>query len=119
VSREHGFAPVHLGCSTADAERPELRYAADELTVRFRDWREQWVELRFTGVVAFQWNDGEVALAPGDRDDGTDHARDSPWLRSHAAAGTVATGEGHGHYKLGFNAVGVLEVLAIGVTTND
>ena len=73
------FVPLAAGFSTADAERPEVVFREGELSVRFNDWREQPVVLRFADAVAFRWQD--AAALPGHvRDDGSYEVTDSAWI---------------------------------------
>jgi hypothetical protein len=98
--------------STADAEVPVLAYESGTLRVRFRDWREREVEIMFREMVAFSWDDGDAACSIDHRDDASYIVAGSTWLARHIAAGTVPQSGGHRHYKLCFNVVGVLQVIA-------
>jgi hypothetical protein len=101
--------------STADAEAPVLAYERGALRVRFLDWRDQWVELVFREAVAFSWDDGDAAWCDAHRDDDCYIVAGSNWLRRHVDVGTIESASEHRHYKLCFNAVGVLQVIATGL----
>jgi hypothetical protein len=113
------FSPLDESFSTADAEAPVLAYERGTLRVCFRDWREREVKLRFREVVAFSWDDGDAARSRAHRDDCAYIVSGSEWARRHIDVGTIAPGGGHRHYKLCFNAVGVLQVLASGIEVSD
>lgn len=68
--------------------------------------------LLFHNVVAISWDDGDAALFADHRDDESYVVHDSPWLARHRAAQTITPADDHRHFKLAFNAVGVLQVLA-------
>ena len=98
--------------STADASYPQIAFEADRLHVTFQDWRETTVRLLFHDVVSFSWEAGDVAIDLQHRDDESYIVRGSPWLQRHLEVGAVMPTQGHQHYKLCFNAAGVLQVLA-------
>jgi len=101
--------------STADAARPVLGFERGELRVMFQDWREQTVRLLFHDVVGFSWDDGDAAVDPRHRDDASYIVVGSEWLQRHRAVGALPPQEQHHHFKLCFNAAGVLQVLAAGL----
>jgi hypothetical protein len=98
--------------STADAECPAFVYERGELRATFRDWREQTVRLLFHDVVGVSWDDGDAAVALCHRDDASYVVVDSEWLQRHRAVGTLTPSGEYRHFKLCFNAAGVLQVLA-------
>jgi hypothetical protein len=102
--------------STADAEAPEVTFARGELTLRFVDWREQQISLRFTDVVAFRWED-EARLPAGVRDDTSYEVEGSPLVAEMGARGALTRGAAYRHFMFCFNEVGgVLEVVAADMT---
>ena len=105
--------------STADAEYPRVITAPGSLRVAFRDWREKHVELLFYDVVAFSWDEGDVIVGGDHRDDCSYIFHDSPWLERHFELGTMIRSEDHRHFKLCFNAIGVLQVLASRIEVLD
>lgn len=106
------YEPLRDSFSTADAGHPQIVSEHGVLRVTFRDWQEKTVRLVFHDVAAYSWDAGEVALDADQRDDCSYVVRDSQWLASHLKAGTAVPAEDHQHFKLCFNAVGVLQVLA-------
>jgi hypothetical protein len=103
------FVILSAGFSTADADRPEIAYARGELLVKFIDWRERPVALRFGNAVAFRWQ-GEAALPAGVRDDSPYEVIDSAWIAELGSFNALPR-EPH-HYMLCFNAAGVLDVVS-------
>jgi hypothetical protein len=98
--------------TTADAECPHIVSEDGCLKVTFRDWREQLVTLLFHEVVAFSWDDGDAEIDSNHRDDCSYIVHESQWLARHRAKATVMPSDDHRHFKLCFNAVGVLQVLS-------
>ena len=96
--------------STADAESIAIHFAGEDLEVRFRDWQEQPIELRFPGTVAFRWDPLGADGAP--RDDEAYEVMESPWVAALVAAHQAETCR---HFKLCFNAASVLDVVARGI----
>jgi hypothetical protein len=109
---EPRYEPLREPFSTADAEYPNLVLERGQLRVSFRDWRERSVTLLFQDVVAFSWDEGDAALNATHRDDCCYLVHDSPWLARHREVGTVMQEVDCRHFKLCFNAAGVLQVLA-------
>ncbi len=98
--------------STADAEYPRIITERGSLRVTYRDWREELVALVFHEVIAFVWDDGDAAVDLAHRDDCSYVVHNSPWLSRHRQVGTLTPSESYRHFKLCFNAAGVLQVLA-------
>ena len=109
---ETRYEPLRESFSTADAERPQVVWEGDCLRVMFQDWRENLVTLMFHDVAAFSWDDGEAAVDAKHRDDCSYIVHDSPWLARHREVGTLLPSDDQRHFKLCFNAAGVLQVLA-------
>ena len=106
------YEPLRESFSTADAERPQIVSERGDLRVTFRDWREETVKLVFYDVAAYSWDDRDAAIDPAHRNDDCYVVRDSQWLARHREVGTVMPTEAYRHFKLCFNAAGVLQVLA-------
>ena len=106
------FEPLDEPFATADAQAPVLAYDGETLQARFLDWQERAVQLTFLEVVAFSWDDGDTAACQGHRDDTSYIVSGSEWLRRHIDVGTINATGSHRHYKLCFNVVGVLQVIA-------
>jgi hypothetical protein len=97
-----------LGFSTADAEQVQLEFNGCNLSIRFIDWQEQPKTHIFIEVLGFSWND--ELDNPSIRDDVTYIVSDSDWLRSQCELSNEEV-EQYIHYKLCFNACGVLDVI--------
>lgn len=106
------YEPLCAPFSTADAEYPQVTSERGCLRVVFRDWQEKVVTLLFHDVAAFSWDEGDAALDANHRDDCSYTVHESPWLARHREVGTLMPPEEHRHYKLCFNAAGVLQLLA-------
>lgn len=111
--RRMEFRSIDLGFATADAEAVQLQFDGANLVLEFVDWREQSVRRVFEGVLAFRWGE-DTCGAP--RDDMSFEVESSEWLRREAQLQSVRVDD-HAHYKLCFNAAGVLDVLAARVAT--
>ena len=106
------YVPLSETFSTADAESPMLAFEQGTLRLRFLDWQEREVRLRFPETVAFRWEDGDAAVAAEHRNDASYRVEDSGWIRRLRESGTVGEADAVTHFKLCFNALGVLEVIA-------
>lgn len=113
------FEPLIGSFSTADAEAPVVAYEQGVLSVRFRDWREREVKLLFSNAVAFSWDEGDAACTAAHRDDTIYIVSGSHWIRRHIEVGSITASGGHRHFKLCFNAAGVLQVIAIELKVVD
>jgi hypothetical protein len=100
--------------STADAYIIRSVYDDDVLTLSFKDWQENVITVKFHDVAGFKWQEA-YSLGPEDRDDCTYIIENSNWLKLILDQGGREPSEGHQHFKLGFNAIGVFEVIAVGM----
>jgi hypothetical protein len=105
------YVEANLGISTADAGEVVIGFEDGCLRVSFVDWREQPQSITFPDTLAFQWR-GEAEDSSIPRDDTTFELVESPLLCSQAAAHAVPAPE-YAHYVLCFNAVGVLDIVAL------
>ena len=108
------YKEVRLGASTADAEEVELRFASGDLTLAFVDWQETPRKIVFHEVLGFRWQEfdqREVGEHGPIRDDTTYEVLQSSW-RDRQAELQGERADEYVHYKLCFNAAGVLDVLA-------
>jgi hypothetical protein len=106
------YEPLEMPFSTADAEDPRIHFERGRVRVSYRNWQEKPVVLLFHDVVAVSWDDGDAALCAEHRDDCSHIVHESPWLARHREAETIMPSEDRRHFKLAFNAIGVLQVLA-------
>lgn len=103
--------PLQPDFSTADAEYPDFSLRDGVLELEFTDWREEPVRVRFTNAVGVKWQELDSA-GPEDEDDGVFEIAGSAWLAAYLAAGVRGADEGLRHFRLCFNPIGVLDVLA-------
>lgn len=109
---ETRYEPLRESFSTADAGYPHIVFDRGGLRVTFQDWREKPVTLQFHDAVAFSWDDGDAAVNASHRDDCCYLVHESPWVARHREVGTLMQANDCRHFKLCFNAEGVLQVLA-------
>jgi hypothetical protein len=102
---------VDLGFSVADAENVTVSYADQALRVSFIDWREQPVLFLCHDTLAFRWQEAAYILFDTERDDSPYEIVGSAWLRQHEEQGLTWEGMRFRHYKLNFNAAGILEII--------
>ncbi len=102
---------VNLGFTVADGERVRLLYIEDDYTliVCFTDLEDEEVCFMCSNTLAFQWQRAEYFLSNEERDDSAYEVCDSAWLRIHREQGYAY--HNHRHFKLNFNAAGILEIL--------
>jgi hypothetical protein len=91
---------------------PTLTFERGQIKLSYADWKEQQVQLMFRDVIAFSWDEGDAASSVEHRDDLSYTVAGSEWLQRHLAVGVIESVEEYRHYKLCFNAAGVLQVLA-------
>ena len=99
------------GFSVADADYPEISLNDGILVVRFIDWQERTVSLLFLNTCAFKWQEAS-SRGPEPRDDTAYEIVNSEWVAKHLVEQVRAPEEKFRHFKLCFNACGVLEVIA-------
>ena len=97
--------------SVADASYPNFSLRDGQLILEFVDWRERPVHVRFTNAAGVKWQELD-SPGPEDRDDATFEIVGSGWLAKYLETASRVTGDGLLHYRLCFNASGVLDVLA-------
>lgn len=98
-----------FGFSTADGEKVTLQFDGGDLTLAFTDWQEHLVRVVFRDVLAFRW--GQEAKSNVPRDDTTYEVTESPELSRELLLDGIRGENTYAHYKLRFNACGVLDVL--------
>jgi len=105
---EEIYQIADVNFSTADADYPNISFNnSGALFLEFKDWREEFVRLKFTEVLGFKWD--ECDLNQGERDDVTYEILNSLWVRR-LTEHNLAT-EDHRHYKLCFNAAGNFDIV--------
>jgi len=106
------FVETYVGVHTADAEKVEVSYSNDTLVLRYVDWHEEPKFVEFKETLAFRWQELDDVTTP--RDDMTYQVKNSQWLASQVSG--IPARDGFAHYKLCFNACGVLDILCKAVS---
>ena len=104
-------AILEPGFSVADATYPAFSLRDGEVVLEFADWRERPVQVRFTNAAGIRWQELESA-GPEDRDDAVFEILESAWLADYFRKAARSAADDLRHYRLCFNASGVLDVLA-------
>jgi hypothetical protein len=107
TERSAGLVQVDIGVHTADAEDVQVHFSSGELVLSFVDWQEQPRRKVFADVLAFRWQEFDEESI---RDDVVYEVERSDWLARQARLQGVP-GDDYVHYKLCFNACGMLDVL--------
>ena len=97
--------------STADTEYPEIHQVERDVILKYKDWREQSVEIFFAEPIAFKWQ-MVISLSENERDDTCYEILDSEWVALHVKEGEISSTEGYVHYKFNFNECGQFEILS-------
>ncbi|ELV8759184.1 hypothetical protein QNE81_003761 [Vibrio vulnificus] len=105
---------LNLEFSTADAEYPEIHQVDGDLRVEFKDWQEKAVKLHLSDPVAFKWQ-MTFDLLKGERDDCCYEICNSFWLAEHVQSEIINSNEGYKHFRLNFNELGQLDVIALNI----
>ncbi|EGQ8448700.1 hypothetical protein ACXWHK_003109 [Vibrio alginolyticus] len=105
---------LDLGFSTADAEYPEIHQEEGDLRAEFKDWQEKTVKLYFADYVACKW-EMVFDLLEGERDDSCYEICSSLWLKQHVQSEIINCDEGYKHFRLNFNELGQLDVIALNI----
>ncbi len=87
----------------------ELDYSKGKLRLTFIDWREERIQHSFEEVFGFKWEDAQNLSSI--RDDSCYEIIGSEWLKVHIELNAITDYGAYSHYKLCFNACGVLDVL--------
>lgn len=103
------YKTINLGFSTADAEGIQLNFDGSNLHLKCTDWQEKPVSYTFENVLAYKWGQGVEPDIP--RYDECYEVESSDWLLRETELASVHR-EDYMHYKLCFNACGILDVLA-------
>jgi hypothetical protein len=106
------------GFSTADAEYPSLALRHGTLVLEFLDWRERAIVVDFSNAAGVKWQELD-SPGPQDRDDSVYEIVESAWLAEYLARDARTPGDGLHHFRLCFNASGVLDVLAESMVLRD
>lgn len=103
---------LDLGFSIADGSYPELKASEGSLLVRFVTSGGKVESFQFVSVAAYSWQEGEIALAPGEPWDGACELDQSAFLASHPSGSTMHSIGVPRHFRLRFYPWGCLDVLS-------
>jgi hypothetical protein len=106
------------GFSTADAQYPSFALRGGSLVLEFEDWRERQIVVTFTNAAGVMWQEVH-SPGPQDRDDSVYEIDGSSWMAQYLASAARTPGDALRHYRLCFNASGVLDVLAAAMVPSD
>lgn len=102
---------LDLGFSIADGSYPELSSTPGALVAEFRTSEGASASLSFSGVAAYAWQEGEVALETGEPWDGACELHASQLLSAHPPGATMHGGAEPRHLRLRFHPWGTLDVV--------
>lgn len=110
LKMEETYEPIDEHIHTADAENPRLSYENGEIVFKFTDWQEIEREIKFYDVAGYKWQD-EIDLGFPDRDDMPYQVNNSKWIAELKELNVLDSDMKYMHYKLCFNACGVLDIV--------
>lgn len=102
---------IDLGFSVADAEDITFKFDGSNLILEFNDWQEKRIVIACENTLGFKFQNAEYELSRSERFDSCHIVHESEWVKEHLKQGLAWEGESWLHYKLNFNAAGVVEVL--------
>ena len=102
---------IDLGFVIADGEEVKYSYTGESLTFEFVNWQEQSITVKCSDVVGFKYQWAVSELLPDERFDSTHLIHNSKWLAEQLKQDNTIDGNECQHYRLNFNAAGVMEVL--------
>jgi hypothetical protein len=97
---------LNAGFSTADAAYPSFTMGDTGFSLEFLNWQERPIRVNFDNIAGVRWE----ALDGGDYQ--IYEMVDSVWVTSLLRTTEYAASDGLRHFRLCFNAHGVLDVLA-------
>ncbi|AZZ96286.1 hypothetical protein [Pseudoalteromonas sp. R3] len=102
---------IDLGFSVADAEDIAFKFDGSDLVLEFNDWQENHITIKCENTLGFKFQTAEYEMSESERFDSCHIVNDSEWVKEHLKQGEAWESESWFHYKLNFNAAGVVEVL--------
>ena len=102
---------TNLGFSVADAEDIKFEFDGADLFLKFKDWQEKPITIKCENTLGFRFQNAEYELSQSERFDSCHIVKNSDWVKEHIEQGEAWDGENWFHYKLNFNAAGIVEVL--------
>ncbi len=105
---------VDLGFLVADADAVAFQFDGEHLVLKFMDWQEQPMSVKFENTIGYRYQLAEYTLSEDERFDSSHVIHESEWLKSHVEQSEAWGGTEWFHYKLNFNAGPTVEVLCTG-----
>ena len=102
---------IDLGFSVADAEGIKFRFDGENLYLEFTDWQEESAIVRFENTIGYRYQLAEYSTCDNESYDSVHIIKNSDWLKTHREQNEAWDDVQWYHYKLNFNAGGVIEVL--------
>lgn len=109
------YTVINLGFSVADANNISFRYDEGNLVLSFIDWTENKVSVKFLNTIGFRYQDAEYFNSENERFDSCHKVKNSKWLDLHKKQNMTWENEDWAHYKLNFNAGGIIEIICSNV----
>jgi len=102
---------IDPGFSIADAKHPSVSSSDSGLIIRFRDWRDDPIEVLFVDAISYRWDEIDWDLVKGEHSDCTHAIENSEWMAEHLVQNFFSGDDGFAHYRLNFS-MGTLEVIS-------
>lgn len=102
---------IDLGFSIADAEDIAFKFDGSDLVLEFKGWKEEQISIKCENTLGFKYQVAEYEIDESERFDSCHIVNESDWVKEHLKQGETWENENWIHYKLNFNAAGVVEVL--------
>ena len=106
------------GFSVADAGYPSFTLNSGILLLEFIDWQARSVRVRFLNAAGVKWQE-LYSRGPEKRDDGVYEIDASSWIEEYLSSYARTPDDHLRHFRLCFNASGVLDILAESMTLED
>ena len=102
---------IDPGFDIADGEDVNYSFDGDKLVFKFTDWKEQEIVVECENVIGFKYQWATYEYLSEERFDSSHIIHYSKWLQEHIRQGETWNEKKWCHYKLNFNAAGVMEIL--------
>ncbi|BBN82250.1 hypothetical protein PA25_22350 [Pseudoalteromonas sp. A25] len=98
---------INLRSSTADCkEQPTVEWSNFDLSVRFKNWMNEDVQLNFFDVPHFKFLSSDESTVSNLSDDQVYEVQSSDLLENLIQCDEIAAEEGFKHWFIGFNEIG-------------
>ena len=99
---------IDPGFDIADGEDVNYSFDGDKLVFKFTDWKEQEIVVECENVIGFKYQWATYEYLSEERFDSSHIIHYSKWLQEHIRQGETWNEKKWCHYKLNFNAAGVM-----------